>query len=109
LPVILYNFENLSLISPLANILILPIIPLTMFLGFGLVILQFVFPPLAVVLAWLAFLPLKYETIIIQFLAGRKYASVALENFPWHGVLIWYIIIGAILFFLKNVQKKNNL
>jgi hypothetical protein len=88
---------------------VLPIIPLTMFLGFMLIVFQFIFPPLGTVLAWLTFLPLKYETEIIQFLAGLKYSSVALENFPWYWVWLWYIIIGVGLFLLKNVQKKTNL
>jgi len=35
LPIILYNFQNLSLISLVANVLVLPIIPLTMLLGFS--------------------------------------------------------------------------
>lgn len=109
LPIILFNFKNLSLISPVANVLVLPIIPLTMFLGFMLIVFQFIFPPLATVLAWLTFLPLKYETEIIQFLAGLKYSSVTLENFPWYWVGLWYIIVGSGLFLLKNVQKKNNL
>jgi competence protein ComEC len=109
LPIILFNFKNLSLVSPLANLLVLPIIPLTMFLGFGLIIFQFVFPPLAVVFSWLTFLPLKYETAAIQFLAGLKYSSLTIENFSWLWVLMWYIIIGVGLFFLNNAQKKNNL
>lgn len=109
LPIILYNFKNLSLISPIANVLVLPIIPLTMFLGFMLIVFQFIFPPLAMVFSWLTFLPLKYETTIIQFLANLKYSSLGVENFSWLWVLMWYIIIGVILVCLKNVQKKNNL
>jgi competence protein ComEC len=109
LPIILFNFKNLSLVSPLANLLVLPIIPLTMFLGFGMIVFQFIFPPLAVVFSWLTFLPLKYETTIIQFLAGLEYSSLTIENFPWLWVWGWYIIIGAGLFFLNNAQKKNNL
>lgn len=109
LPIILYNFKSLSLISPLANILVLPIIPLTMFLGFGLIVSQFIFPPLAIIFSWLTFLPLKYEVEVIGFLAKLKYSSVGIENFSWIGVGLWYIIVGISLFFLKNAQKKNNL
>jgi len=109
LPIILFNFQNLSLISPLANVFVLPIIPLTMFLGFILMIFQFIFPPLGTVFSWLTFLPLKYETAVIQFLANLKYSSMTMENFPWYWVGLWYIIIGVGLFLLKNAQKKNNL
>jgi competence protein ComEC len=109
LPIILFNFKNLSLISPLANVLVLPIIPLTMFLGFMLIVFQFIFPPLAIIFSWLTFLPLKYETTVIQFLAGLKYSSMAVENFPWYWVGLWYIIIGVGLFCLNHAKKKANL
>ncbi len=103
LPIILNDFGQLSLISPLANILILPILPLTMLLGFIMVVLAFLIPPLGTVLAWLTFLPLKYETGVINFLAGLKYSAVQIPNFSWEWVVIWYIILAVVLF------RKNSL
>jgi len=110
LPIIFYNFKTLSIVSPLANLLVLPIIPLTMLLGFLMLVFKFIFPPLGMVFAWLTFLPLKYEVEMINFLANLKYASVKIENFPWWGVVVWYIILVVIVFFLKkNAKSKINL
>ncbi len=106
LPVILLNFGRLSLISSLANLLVLPIIPLTMFLGFMLIVFQFIFTPLAIVFSWLAFLPLKYEVEIIKFLASFEFASVEIKNFSWVGVLIWYVILFLILYKFKKPKNK---
>ncbi|MFA6382842.1 MAG: ComEC/Rec2 family competence protein [Parcubacteria group bacterium] len=105
LPIILYNFHNLSLIALLANILILPIIPLTMLLGFLMAMTNFIFAPLATVLAWLTFLPLKYETTVVNILASFNFSAVEIKNFPWWGVAVWYIIILLSLF-AKKVTKK---
>lgn len=103
LPVILLNFHNLSVISPVANVLVLPIIPLTMLLGFLALALDFIFSPLAMVFSWLAFLPLKYETLIINFLAGLQWASVEIKNFTWFGVLVLYLMLaGCIIIFRKR-------
>ncbi len=109
LPVIFINFEKLSLVSPLANILVLPIIPLTMLLGFLAVAFSFVFPPFGQVFFWLAFLPLKYETELIRYMASLKYASLKIESFPWWVVVLWYIILlGGIFLFKKKIKKESS-
>jgi competence protein ComEC len=106
LPILMTNFGKLSLISPLANVLVLPIIPLTMLIGFLAIIFSFIIPPIGQVFAWLAFLPLKYETMVIKFLAGLKYASVDIQNFSWLAVVLWYIILGGGIILIK--RKINN-
>ncbi|HEX7586634.1 MAG TPA: ComEC/Rec2 family competence protein [Patescibacteria group bacterium] len=109
LPIILYNFQTLSLLSLVANVLILPIIPLTMLLGFLMAISNFIFTPLATVLAWLTYTPLKYEVEIIQLLGNLKYSALEIKNFPWWGVVIWYIIlIQIIIFFQRSKETLNN-
>ncbi len=103
-PIIFYNFESLSLVSPLANLLILPIIPLTMLFGFFLIVFGLVFPPLATVFSWLAFLPLKYETLIIRWLSGFQWASVKV-SFSFWGIIIWYLVL-SVFFFIINKKTK---
>jgi competence protein ComEC len=108
LPVILNDFQKLSVISPLANLLVLPIIPLTMLLGFIMAVLAFVFPPLATVFAWLTFLPLKYETSVINFLANLKFSSLEVMNFSWVWVAGWYIILAGLVISSKRTRKNRN-
>ncbi|HCP08644.1 MAG TPA: hypothetical protein DIT25_02505 [Candidatus Moranbacteria bacterium] len=102
-PIILYNFHNLSLVSLLANVLVLPIIPITMALGFFMALFKFIFPPLASVLAWLTFLPLKYEVEIINILASFQFSAVEIKNFPWWGVLLWYFLLAVGIRSLRKV------
>jgi competence protein ComEC len=104
LPVMLYNFNQLSLISPLANILILPFLPITMMLGFVAAVCGFVFSSLAPVFSWLAYLPLKYETFVVDYLSGLKYSSVEFHLSFW-GVAVWYIILAGMLRY-KNGKKE---
>jgi len=108
LPILMINFGKLSLISPLANVLVLPIIPPTMLIGFLAIIFSFLIPPVGQVFAWLAFLPLKYETIVIKFLAGLKYASVEISNFSWWMIIAWYIIIGVGIVFVKKKIRTTD-
>ncbi len=104
LPIIIYNFGRLSIISPLANVLVLPIIPATMLLGFVSSMLGIFSNFLGTIFAWLAYLPLRYEVEIINYLAHLSFASMEIKNFSWLAVLFWYIILGGILAFAK---KRN--
>ena len=105
LPIIAYNFHMTSLISLLANILILPIIPLSMLLVFLVSISGFIFAPLSLLLAWLAFVPLTYEIKIIHTLAEFPWASISVEKINTWWIFIYYLIItGAIFYF----RKRNN-
>ncbi|MFZ5982600.1 MAG: ComEC/Rec2 family competence protein [Patescibacteria group bacterium] len=106
LPIILFNFKSLSIISPLANLLVLPIIPLTMLLGFFMLVFSFIFSPLAILFSWLAFLPLRYEIAVIEFLSGFGLASVSWK-FPSFGVVIWYLALGTLFFIMKRKRSKN--
>jgi competence protein ComEC len=108
LPILMANFGKLSLVSPLANVLVLPIIPFTMLIGFLAILFSFLIPPIGQILAWLAYLPLKYEMTVIQFLAGRKYAAVDINSFSWWGIVLWYIILLAALWKLNEKTKKES-
>jgi len=84
--------------------MILPIIPLTMLLGFAMLVFQFIFPPLAIIFSWLAYLPLRDEVEVINFLASVKFSSMPINNFPWWAVAVWYILLFLLIFWLKKRQ-----
>lgn len=105
LPIIAYNFHITSLVSLLANVVILPIIPLSMLLVFLVSLSGFVFAPLSLVLAWLAFLPLKYEIEMIHVLAGFPWASVSFEKFEWWYVMTYYLILSMFIGVLRKKQS----
>ncbi len=106
LPVLLVNFNQLSLISPLANLLILPFIPFTMMLGFLAAIAGFIFNPVAIFFSWLAFLPLRYEMLVVNNLSKLSYAAIPL-TISWWEVVIWYIILVWIIVRINLWQKEN--
>lgn len=106
LPVILANFENLSLISPVANLLILPAIPYIMLGGFAAGMAGFVFVPLGKLIGFIPFLLLKTELAIVQWLAGLSWASLEIKNFGWVYVSVYYALLGAVLIFYNKRHKK---
>lgn len=108
LPIILFNFQTLSLISPVTNILVLPILPITMLVGFLTIIASFIFQPFAVVFSWLAYLPLRYEIFVINYFANLKFSALEM-GLSWQGMLIWYIIlIGGVYYLKKKTNKASS-
>ena len=95
LPVILLNFERLSLIAPAANVLVVPLVPLVM-LGSALASVAGAAGgalPLADVVEWLsggiAFCLLRAMVVVGQAAAAVPLASVELTGPPWLAAA-WY-------------------
>lgn len=105
LPIILYNFHTLSLVSLAANLLILLIIPISMLLVFLSGLAGLFSHWLALPFAWLAFLPLKYETWIIDSLAGLSRSSVEIKNFLWWQAAAWYAALAFLMYHINRRQK----
>ncbi len=107
LPVILFNFHQLSLVFLAANILILPIVPLTMLFSFLAAAVGLVWHNLSLIFAWSAFLLLKYEIWIAGSLAEISWASREIKNFGWMWVLLWYVFLFALIFAAKKSKRWN--
>jgi competence protein ComEC len=82
LPLIVYYFGRLSLVAPLANLLILPVQPSIMVLGGIATVVGLVAPlePVARVLAWAPWLCLAYTNAVVRWMAGWPLASLELSR-----------------------------
>lgn len=109
LPFILYNMGNLSLVSLPANILILPLIPLIMLLGFLTAVLGFVFMPIALGVGYITYLLLSYELFIINTLGDLSFSSINISNFPLFLTILIYLYFTYFLFGknIKNFFKED--
>lgn len=102
-PIILYNFGTFSVIGPIANIFIVPLLTPIMFLGLGFV-LVFRFALLAKLLLWPAWLILKAADRAVEFFAALPWASLNLGQ-PGLIVLIYY----PFLYWLWRVLERRGL
>jgi len=105
LPIIVYNFERLSLISPISNLLVAFAIPLAMLFGFAAVILSFIFFPLAQIVAYIAWGVLAYIIKIIELTAIIPYASINLPGMTFVMMAGYYAFL--ILFLLKLAKVRS--
>jgi competence protein ComEC len=106
LPILLINFGRLSLIAPVANILVLPIIPLTMLIGFIAVIAGFLFLPLGQIIGGVAWLFLSYIIWVVEKCASIPGAAFNVNKFSWIWLGFYYLILGVGLFFYYFRQRK---
>lgn len=105
LPIIFWYFSRISFISPIANILVVPIIPLVMGLGFAVIFTGLISLSIGKLIAWLAWLPLYYIVKISKELAKLPYASVMITNsaewllVPYYVVILWWV-------YKENLKSK---
>lgn len=104
-PIIIMVFQQFSVISPLANLLILPLIPLTMLFvavaGAGAFI-----PGLATIAGWPAEQLLTIQTKIIEWCAAIPWAQSKPE-WQWQSVLIYFTIVAGVVVYMKWRTKFN--
>ncbi len=101
LPLILFQFGRLSLVAPLANVLILWIVPFLMLFCFLAILFSYIFYPLGIVLAFPTYFGLKYVIITTHYLASWPWASVEFALPLWAMVAIYILLV-------VYVKNKNS-
>jgi len=111
LPIILHNFRQFSLVSLLSNALILPAQAGVMILGGVATILGLIALPLGQVVAWVAWLFLRWTTFIVQLTARWPWAAVDIGGFSlglaalYYGVLIAFWMVRGSSFSGRRSER----
>jgi len=107
LPLLIFHFGRLSLISPLANLLIVPLLPAIMILGMILVLSGLVWLFLAKIIAWPIWFLLSYVIKVINSLSSVPLASIEFRSFSLIFLIGYYLFL---IYFIWNYvfrQKEN--
>lgn len=106
LPIMLYQFDTFSLISPLANLLILPAQPGVMVIGGLAALLGMISPALGQLPTWVTWLFLTYTINLVRFFADLPLSSMAVSIGP--GIVIaLYGLIFAMTWFTGREKEKQ--
>lgn len=89
LPLLIYLFGQISIISPVANIFILAVMPYSMLFGFLTGASGFLFEPLALIFGWISWILVTYQIKMVEFFAKLPIASFSAGK----AVLIFILII----------------
>lgn len=107
LPILIFAFGRLSIISPIVNILILWMIPLAMAVILTTGIAGLMWVGLGQLVGNLAWLFLKYIIVIVQFFSGLSWASWQMKTSEWWWMIIFYAVIGLIVFRYRPKIKES--
>ena len=105
LPFLLYKMGMISIFSLFTNVLILPIIPTIMFLGFLTGILAFISTTLAVPIAFICSLLLSYVLKVIYIFSHLPFSSITISHFPLVLLILVYSIFFIIIWRAQNFSK----
>lgn len=105
LPLIVYSFHNLPLLAPIANVLIIPLIPGVTIMGFIIGLVGLLYLPLAKLLGFLVWPFLKYIFLIMELFASLNMAVVTIDHMSLI-LLIWYYIL--LIYFIIKMQPRRN-
>jgi competence protein ComEC len=104
LPITSYHFNRVSLVSLIANPVVLPPQPAVMVLGGLAVLLSHLYMPLGQVLAWVAWPFAAYTIRMVEFFNGFPGGVMILGDFSLLAVILFYAILFGLTFAWPRVK-----
>jgi competence protein ComEC len=106
LPIMIYNFGNISFIAPITNLLVLPIVYWLMVFGF-LASMAGIFSS---AIGWILSIPcwilLTYFVKVIDFFS-KPWAMKTLQNIHWFWLIVFYLIVVSVTWFLRKKYSQK--
>jgi len=96
-PLLIYHFGKVSLISPLSNILVVPLIPLLMILGMVFLATSLISPIFSFIIYLPTCLFLNYLAGVVDIFSRLPLAQISFY-FPWFLIPASYLILGFIAY-----------
>ncbi len=105
LPLILMTFGRLSIIAPVVNVIVLPLIPFAMALGFATGIVGFLWLPLGTLVGWIAWALLRVILAVIEWFSTLPHIAIQLPSINGLWVLGAYAGLALVIWKFNQKQK----
>jgi len=96
-PLLFYVMGEVSVVSPIVNLLVLPIIPLAMLVAFITGLAGFVISVLASLLTVPTYLVLTYVFRVVEVFAALPFATISAPPFPFWVVGVVYVVLAGVV------------
>jgi competence protein ComEC len=97
LPLLVYSVGDVSVVSLPANLLILMVVPWTMFLGFLAVVLSYLGAVLAWPVAFATHLFLSWILLVSRSLGSLSFATLEIPPLSFGPLFLFYVLLAGIL------------
>jgi len=107
LPIMIFNFGQVSIMAPFANIAVAWTIPLAMLLGFLSIIVYFVYPIFWLIVWYFTWIFLKWDILVVHFFWKLDWAILEIDLWIYknHAQILYFaILIFLILWFRKKEE-----
>lgn len=107
-PVIIQNFNQFSLVAVFTNLLVGWTIPFVMISGSIMLILNFLWAPLAQIVSLITSILLTYFIYIVELFASLPFAWEYVGEQVWVVWVGYYILLTGIMLLLNNAKTKDS-
>jgi competence protein ComEC len=106
-PIVAYVFQSFSAVGVIANLIVVPVLPIVMMFGVGFILFGWAHPFLSSLFVWPAWVVLKGSYAVLEYLASIPYVAVSTSLVNVWVMIIYYIALVSI-FFMLGAQKLIN-
>ena len=110
LPILIFNFWQVSILSIIANIVVAWTIPISMLLWFLSIIVYYIYIPIWWILAYITWIFLKWDMIMVWFFWNQNWALIKINLWKYSSYLeltYFIILVFIIIYFYPNKKEKN--
>jgi len=104
-PLLLYLMGSISVIAIIVNVLVLPAVPIAMFLTFIVGMLGFLSISVATFFGFGAHIVLLYITSVAELFSRFSYATFDITMFPFWIVVLIYAVIGSFIYKMTKSEE----
>jgi len=108
LPIVLYHFQSVSLLSPAVNVMVAPLVPYIMSFGALTAITGLLFTPLGRLVSLPVWVLLTTMVKLISFFGRLSWANFKITSLPLWLVLIYYFVLVMMLIYIRHRELNKN-
>ncbi|WP_300281887.1 ComEC/Rec2 family competence protein [Peptacetobacter sp.] len=110
MPIIIYNFKGISLLSLISNIMVVPFISLVIYLDIISLVIFNLFPFISVLISLFNSSIISYIHFILEKIDEIWFSYIRFTQLDFSFLIIYYIIIslGIIYYEIKVVEEQRN-
>ncbi|MCG2790485.1 MAG: ComEC/Rec2 family competence protein [Actinomycetia bacterium] len=108
-PVLAYFFKEVSLISPVANILVIPVFYILLSILMVSSFVTIIWPPVGGLLLKSSTIIFEYILKTVKILSKFDFCIINFDSFPVKNVIVYYILLLIILFTACMIVKRINI
>ncbi len=101
-----YKFGQISLIAPMSNLIVMPLIPFLMFLGFASALAGILVPSIAFIAIGR---PINWMLLtlfdLLYYLSHWQFANIQLKDVSLKLIAFYYVAVSCVPFYVRSMPK----